>query len=147
MINLEFEWDKRKAKANLKKHGISFEEARTIFFDEYAVQFFDPDQSEEEDRFILLGSSHILNTLVVCHCFRQEDTVVRIISARRVFLLDRLYIHIYTCIDSNESRPCTSGMKRTVIKTCWNVARSTHGGDRTHAEKRENTHYFNEKGE
>jgi uncharacterized DUF497 family protein len=83
MINLEFEWDKRKAKANLKKHGISFEEARTIFFDEYAVQFFDPDQSEEEDRFILLGSSHILNTLVVCHCFRQEDTVVRIISARR----------------------------------------------------------------
>jgi hypothetical protein len=83
MIDLEFEWDKRKAKVNLKKHGISFEEARTIFFDEYAVQFFDPDQSEEEDRFILLGSSHILNALVVCHCFRQEDTVVRIISARR----------------------------------------------------------------
>ena len=83
MEQLEFEWDKKKDKANLKKHGVSFEEARTAFFDEYAVQFYDPDHSEDEDRFILLGSSYKLNTLVVCHCFRKEETKVRIISARK----------------------------------------------------------------
>lgn len=82
MNELRFEWDERKASANEKKHGVSFEEARTVFFDEYAVQFFDPDHSEDEDRFILLGLSHTLKTIVVCHCFREEETVVRIISAR-----------------------------------------------------------------
>jgi hypothetical protein len=83
MKKLRFEWDKRKASSNEKKHGVSFEEARTVFFDEYAVQFFDPDHSEDEDRFILLGMSHTLRTTVVCHCFRKEETVVRIISARK----------------------------------------------------------------
>ena len=83
MINLEFEWDKRKAKVNLKKHGISFEEARTIFFDEHAVQFFDPDQSEEEDRFILLGASARLRLLVVCHCYRESESTIRLFSARK----------------------------------------------------------------
>jgi uncharacterized DUF497 family protein len=78
-----FEWDKRKENANIKKHGISFEEAKTSFYDENAIQFFDPDHSVEEDRFILLGVSHKLNTLVVCHCFREEETTVRIISARK----------------------------------------------------------------
>ncbi len=80
---LVFEWDKRKEKANIKKHGVSFEEARTAFYDEYAIQFFDPDHSDEEDRFILVGASHKLNTLVICHCFREKETVVRIISARK----------------------------------------------------------------
>lgn len=83
MKQLVFEWDKRKENVNIKKHGISFEEARTTFYDENAVQFFDPDHSDEEGRFILLGVSHRLNTLVVCHCFREEETMVRIISARK----------------------------------------------------------------
>ena len=83
MNKLRFEWDKRKEKANIKKHGISFDEARTIFFDENAIQFFDPDHSEDEDRFILLGISFKLRILVVCHCFRESETVVRIISARK----------------------------------------------------------------
>jgi uncharacterized DUF497 family protein len=80
---LVFEWDKKKEKANIKKHGISFDEARTTFYDEKAIQFFDPDHSENEDRFILLGTSYKLNTLVICHCFKEDETVVRIISARK----------------------------------------------------------------
>jgi len=83
MDQLVFEWDKRKDNANIKKHGISFEEARTSFYDENAIQFFDPDHSDEEDRFIFLGVSHKLNALVVCHCFKKEETTVRIISARK----------------------------------------------------------------
>ena len=80
---LVFEWDKIKERASIKKHGISFEEARTAFYDENAIQFYDPDHSEDEDRFILLGTSYKLNTLVICHCFSEEETVVRIISARK----------------------------------------------------------------
>ena len=83
MIELQFEWDKRKEKANIKKHGISFEEARTVFYDENAIQFFDPDYSDDEDHFILLGMSFKLRALVVCHCFRESDSVIRIISARK----------------------------------------------------------------
>ncbi len=83
MNRLEFEWDKKKDKSNTKKHGVSFEEAQTVFFDEYAIQFFDPEHSESEDRFILLGTSFKSKTLVVCHCFREEETRVRIISARK----------------------------------------------------------------
>ena len=83
MKQLKFEWDGKKDKANAKKHGVSFDEARTVFYDEYAIQFFDPEHSESEDRFILLGTSFKLKTLVVCHCFRKEETVVRIISARK----------------------------------------------------------------
>ena len=62
---------------------MSFDEARTAFYDESAVQFFDPDHSDEEDRFILVGVSHRLNTLVVCHCFREDEITVRIIAARK----------------------------------------------------------------
>lgn len=80
---LKFEWDKRKEKANIKKHGVSFEEARTAFYDEQAILFYDPDHSDEEDRFLLLGISHKLNTLIVCHCFREEEMVIRIIQARK----------------------------------------------------------------
>ncbi len=83
MKELEFEWDKKKDKSNAKKHGVSFEEARTVFFDEQAIQFYDPEHSDEEDRFILLGTSFKLKTLVVCHCFREEETKIRIISARK----------------------------------------------------------------
>ena len=83
MDKIKFEWDKRKEKANVKKHGISFDEACTVFYDENAIQYFDPDHSDEEDRFILLGVSFRLNVLVVCHCFRESDTVIRIISVRK----------------------------------------------------------------
>ncbi|MEX2468519.1 MAG: BrnT family toxin [Pseudohongiellaceae bacterium] len=83
MKSLRFEWDKKKEKANIKKHGISFEDARTTFYDEYALQFYDPDHSDDEDRFILLGTNHKLNTLVVCHCFRETELLVRIVSARK----------------------------------------------------------------
>ncbi len=83
MKHLLFEWDDKKNTANTKKHHVSFDEAQTVFYDEYAIQFFDPDHSESEDRFLLLGTSFKLKTLVVCHCFRREETVVRIISARK----------------------------------------------------------------
>ena len=82
-MKIVFEWDKRKENANIRKHGISFDEARATFYDDNAVQFYDPDHSAEKDRFILLGVSHKLNTLVVCHCYREEETIVRIISARK----------------------------------------------------------------
>ena len=83
MKKLEFEWDNNKDRINTSKHGVSFDEAQTVFYDEYAIQFFDPEHSESEDRFLLLGTSFKLKTLVVCHCFREEETVVRIISARK----------------------------------------------------------------
>ena len=83
MNKMRFEWDKLKEKANIKKHGISFDEASAVFYDENALQFFDPDHSESEDRFILLGISFKLRILVVCHCFWESETIVRIISARK----------------------------------------------------------------
>ena len=83
MKELDFNWDDRKESVNIKKHGISFEEARTAFFDEHALQFFDPDHSDDEDRFILLGLSIRLRALVVCHCLRENESVIRIISARK----------------------------------------------------------------
>ncbi len=83
MNELRFEWNQKKDKINVKKHGVSFEEARTAFYDENAIQFYDPDHSDEEDRFILLGLSLKPQVLVVCHCFRESETVIRIISARK----------------------------------------------------------------
>ena len=83
MKELRFEWDSKKNRTNIKKHGVSFEEAQSTFKDEHALQFFDPDHSELEGRFILLGMSWKLRVVVVCHCFREDDLVVRIISARK----------------------------------------------------------------
>ena len=83
MKPLRFTWDKSKSKANQKKHGISFEEAQTVFFDENAIEYFDPDHSESEDRFLLLGLSSSLRTLVVSHCYRKRESLIRIISARK----------------------------------------------------------------
>jgi len=83
MSELQFEWDEAKAAANLKKHGIGFEEAKTVFYDERARIIDDPDHSEDEQRFILLGLCSALRLLVVCHCYRSEDQVIRIISARK----------------------------------------------------------------
>jgi hypothetical protein len=83
MNELRFEWDERKERANIKKHGVSFNEAQSVFYDENAIQYFDPDHSDDEGRFILLGISYKLRTIVVCHCFRESETIVRIISARK----------------------------------------------------------------
>lgn len=86
MSTLRFEWDERKATVNAKKHGISFEEAQSVFFDERARLIEDPDHSEPEERFILLGLSSSLRLLLVCHCYRSEGNVIRIISARKATL-------------------------------------------------------------
>lgn len=83
MNDLRFEWDKSKATINLKKHGVSFEEAKSAFSDERAKLIADPDHSEDEDRFILLGYSSSMRLLVVCHCYRTDESIIRIISARK----------------------------------------------------------------
>ena len=83
MNTLHFEWDEAKAKANLKKHGVSFEEAKSVFLDDQARMIPDPDHSVGEERFVMLGFSSSLKLLVVCHCFRAEGRVIRIISARK----------------------------------------------------------------
>lgn len=89
MKRLSFEWDPRKATANLRKHGVSFEEARTVFLDEEALLRPDEDHSDDEDRFLLLGFSGRVRILVVCHCYRQDDEVIRVISARKANPLER----------------------------------------------------------
>lgn len=83
MPQLRFEWDHRKNAQNRRKHGISFEEAETVFFDERALLIDDPDDSKTEDRFILLGLSAAARTLVVVHCHRETSDVIRIVSARK----------------------------------------------------------------
>lgn len=83
MADMEFEWDERKSRENKRKHKVSFEEAQTVFLDENAIRFFDPDHSQDEDRFLMLGMSFTLRVLVVCHCYREGDSVIRIISARK----------------------------------------------------------------
>ena len=83
MERVRFTWDPRKARLNLEKHGVSFEEAKTVFLDERAVEFFDDIHAEWEDRFLLLGVSARLRLLLVCHCHREEGHVFRIISARK----------------------------------------------------------------
>ena len=80
---IRFEWDSAKASANLKKHGVSFEEARSVFYDEFAVQFFDDSHSSDEERFLLLGMSTGARLPLVCHCEREAGDTIRIISARK----------------------------------------------------------------
>ena len=83
MEKLEFIWDENKNIKNQKNHGISFEEAQTVFYDEYARLIFDPNHSENEERFILLGVSSKYRLLLVCHCYREEGETIRLISARK----------------------------------------------------------------
>ena len=83
MSTLRFEWDDRKSVRNATKHGVSFDEAKSVFVDENAKLIDDPDHSEDEDRFVLLGLSYALRLLLVCHCYRDEGNVIRIISARK----------------------------------------------------------------
>jgi uncharacterized DUF497 family protein len=89
MSSLSFEWDPKKATLNLRKHGVSFEDAQSVFSDENGLLIDDPDHSEEEDRFVLLGLSHSLRLLVVVHCYRSEGKVIRIISARKADAQER----------------------------------------------------------
>ncbi len=83
MGNIEFAWDRRKARSNLVKHGVSFEEAQSVFLDEDARLMDDPDHSDDEGRFLLLGYTFQARCLIVSHCYRESDSVIRLISARR----------------------------------------------------------------
>jgi uncharacterized DUF497 family protein len=83
VAGIDFEWDEHKNQANWKAHGVAFEEAATVFADEHARLIHDPDHSDDEDRFVILGLSAALRALVVCHCYREGDDRIRIISARR----------------------------------------------------------------
>ncbi len=78
-----FEWDAQKAASNKRKHGVSFEEAQSVFFDEFALQFYDDSHASTEDRFLMLGMSATARLLLVCHCERASGQVIRIISARK----------------------------------------------------------------
>ena len=91
MNDLQFEWDEAKNRENRRKHGVSFEEAQNVFLDENAVRFFDPDESRNEDRFLLLGISFRLRVLIVCHCHPASDTTIRIISARKANKKEEAY--------------------------------------------------------
>jgi uncharacterized DUF497 family protein len=83
MGDLTFEWNSRKASENQRKHGVTFDEAKSAFFDENARVIPDPEHSEDEQRFVLLGLSTRLRLLVVIHCYRESDDVIRIVSARK----------------------------------------------------------------
>jgi uncharacterized DUF497 family protein len=80
---IEFEWDSSKAISNKKKHNVSFEEAQSVFYDDFAVQFYDEENSEIADRFLMLGLSNESKLLLVCHCEKEEGNIIRIISARK----------------------------------------------------------------
>ena len=83
MTELAFDWDSQKASVNKRKHGISFEEAQTVFYDENARLRYDSDHSLDEERYIILGISSSLRLIVVCHVYREENAIIRIISARK----------------------------------------------------------------
>lgn len=82
-MSIKFSWDKNKAEINQSKHGVSFDEAKTVFYDDNALLIDDPEHSEDEERFIILGMSKEIRTLVVCHCYRDSNKNIRIISARK----------------------------------------------------------------
>ena len=86
---IQFEWDTTKAASNLKKHGISFDEAKSVFYDEFAIQFYDDGHSDDEDRFLMLGLSCESKILLVCHCERDSGHTIRIISARKATTNER----------------------------------------------------------
>ncbi|NER97998.1 MAG: BrnT family toxin [Symploca sp. SIO1B1] len=91
MNQLVFEWDNEKNSINQKKHSISFEEAKSVFYDENAIQFWDEDHSGTEDRFLLLGRSSRMRILLIVHCYREQESVIRIISARKATKNERKY--------------------------------------------------------
>lgn len=86
---IKFEWDENKNRINLQKHGISFDEAKTVFYDESAILFDDPEHSEEEERFLIIGVTAQEKICIVSHCYRDEDKKIRIISARKATKSER----------------------------------------------------------
>jgi len=90
MSGISFEWDERKSSSNKRKHGVSFEEAASVFSDENALVVPDPEHSRQEDRFVILGLSAALRMLVVCHCYRRVSDVIRIVSARKATKKERI---------------------------------------------------------
>lgn len=88
---ITFEWHEAKNRSNIRKHGVSFTEAQSVFYDEFAVQFYDDANSNEEDRFIMLGMSSLSRVLVVCHCERTDGDVIRIISARKATRVEQRF--------------------------------------------------------
>ena len=90
---MRFEWDDHKESINRKKHGITFREAMSVFYDDYALVRDDPEHSSEEDRFLILGYSYLAKIIVVSHCCRGEGSVIRIISARRATGNETLQYH------------------------------------------------------
>lgn len=91
MEPIGFTWDAKKARTNKTRHGVSFSEAQSAFFDPYAEVGYDPEHSQDEDRFILIGMSIDARVLVVCHCLQEQGEVIRIISARKADRLERVY--------------------------------------------------------
>jgi uncharacterized protein len=90
---IEFEWNSFKAVANLKKHQVSFEEAQSVFYDDFAIQFFDDEHSSDEERFLLLGMSVDAKLIIVCHCERMNGGIIRINSARRATKRESAHYH------------------------------------------------------
>jgi uncharacterized protein len=83
MSRIIFEWDDEKNCRNLNKHGVSFDEARSVFFDDFAIQYWDEEHSNQEDRFLMLGMSSRIRIILIVHCYRESDSIIRIISARK----------------------------------------------------------------
>ena len=86
---IKFEWDVSKAASNERKHGVTFEEAKSVFYDDFAIQFFDDQNSELEDRFLLLGHSNQSRILLICHCEQESSDLIRIISTRKATAKER----------------------------------------------------------
>ena len=93
MLNIKFDWDAAKAALNINKHGISFDEAKTVFFDENAKVIHDPEHSDDEERFIILGLSVNVRMLVIIHCYRKNDRIIRLISARKATQNESMQYH------------------------------------------------------
>lgn len=91
MKDISFEWDEEKNKTNVKKHKVSFDEAVTVFYDENAIVFDDPDHSDDENRFLIIGVSMTEKLLIVSHCYRDSDNAIRIISARHAVKKEKAY--------------------------------------------------------
>lgn len=91
MNDLSFDWDESKNTQNQKKHGIAFEEAQTVFFDDNAVEFYDEIHSDYEDRFLILGISARFRMLMICHCYKEDEDIIRIISARKATYNERKF--------------------------------------------------------
>ena len=87
---VRFEWDETKNQSNIRKHQVSFLEAKSVFYDPKALLIHDPDHSEDEDRFVMLGMTEKARLLIVCHCYREEDEVIRLISARKANTAEKM---------------------------------------------------------